>query len=176
MFNDGPLEPAATRLMLRELLERYYLFSFAAVELLMGTAAVESNFGQYRRQVIATAQGLRPLGTARGAWQVEPITERDCWQRFLQRRENWWMRIAIKEEWGIVGPAPGLMERNDRYCALIARIKYRLCPGALPAPNDIHGQAAYWKKWYNTPLGAGREEQYVAKYYRYCFDRRENKR
>jgi len=34
----------------------------------------------------------------------------------------------------------------------------------LPQAGDLAAMAAYWKKFYNTPLGAGKPEQFVAKW------------
>ena len=36
-----------------------------------------------------------------------------------------------------------------------------------PIPKDLEGQAGYWKKYYNTPRGAGTTKEYVDNYRKY---------
>jgi hypothetical protein len=49
---------------------------------------------------------------------------------------------------------------------IMARIKYLSCPGAIP--HGLTDQAAYWEKYYNTALGAGTIDEYLANYRKYC--------
>jgi hypothetical protein len=42
---------------------------------------------------------------------------------------------------------------------VFARLKYRLVPALIP--STIEGRAMYWKKWYNSELGAGTPEAYI---------------
>ena len=49
-----------------------------------------------------------------------------------------------------------------QYGAAICRLCYYRAPGALPDEGDPEGQARYWKRYYNTPLGAGTVEKYIA--------------
>jgi len=48
---------------------------------------------------------------------------------------------------------------------IFARLKYRLVPSAIPSTLD--GRAAYWKKWYNSELGAGTVEHYISAAHEY---------
>jgi hypothetical protein len=41
----------------------------------------------------------------------------------------------------------------------MCRVHYLRCPGTIPA--GLRAQAEYWKKYYNTPLGAGTVDGYV---------------
>lgn len=43
--------------------------------------------------------------------------------------------------------------RKPLFSGVFARIRLYLVPAAIP--NDINGQAAYWKKYYNSAAGAG---------------------
>jgi hypothetical protein len=112
-----------------------------AVELLLGTCAQESAFGTYIRQLGG--------GPALGVFQMERITFQDLQDRFGRKF------LIIQE-----------FEFNDliklRPSTIMARIKYYSCPGIIPV--TLIGQAAYWKRWYNTPLGAGKVEEYLANY------------
>lgn len=58
------------------------------------------------------------------------------------------------------------MDDNDMFGCVLARLHYMRCPGAVP--ESIEGQAAYWKKWYNTPSGKGTEMQFIENWNRYC--------
>jgi len=48
---------------------------------------------------------------------------------------------------------------------VFARLKYRLVPSAIPA--TLEGRANYWKKWYNSSLGAGTPEHYMSSAIKY---------
>jgi hypothetical protein len=49
----------------------------------------------------------------------------------------------------------------------MCRIKYLRAPDALPSENDIQAMANYWKKYYNTPLGAGTPKEFKEKWPKY---------
>lgn len=53
---------------------------------------------------------------------------------------------------------------------IFARLFYLLKPGSIP--SAIEGRAAYWKKYYNSSLGAGTVEHYIraANYYQNKID------
>lgn len=130
-------------------LDRLELYSVSAERLLLVTAEVESRCS-YLAQV---------RGPALGLWQVEPATHDDCWRWLGSRPE-----LADKVR-SLMAPGPTQhraqqMAWNLRYACAMARIKYRTIRAALPGPEDAAGHAAYWKQWYNTPLGAGRPETF----------------
>jgi hypothetical protein len=117
----------------------------------MGTAAVESSLIHYRQL---------GGGPALGLWQMEPETFHDCWGRFIAYRPE---IAAPLYALGFSGHEDDLAH-NPWIAAAFARIKYRRAPGALPAADDVEGQAAYWKAHYNSALGAGTVEKYVEAY------------
>lgn len=143
------------RLLIANTLTQANLYSTDATELLMGTAAQESHLGTYIRQL--------GNGPARGIFQCEPATERDIWDNFLKYRasvkESIWM-ITEHKGWG-----PWL-QWDLAYQILIARCHYLRKTGSIP--SDLAGQAGYWKKHYNTYLGAGTVDEYIANYEKYC--------
>ena len=53
---------------------------------------------------------------------------------------------------------------NDRPGIMFCRLHLLRCPGPIPA--SIEGQAAYWKQYYNTPLGKGRPEDFISAFLR----------
>lgn len=131
--------------LIGRVLKDYDLHSEAAVNLLMGTAAVESNFGTYLRQI---------RGPALSAFQIEPAT-------YLWLADKYWKQFPI-------GKSVEDLEWDLRLAILVARLKYLSIPEPLPQPNDLSGMARYWKKYYNTHLGAGTEAQFITAYKKYC--------
>jgi len=124
-------------------LKDYGLYSDAAVELLLGTAAVESQLGTYVAQIGGPALGL---------YQMEPATHDDIWDHFLEYRSG--LRLAIEYEFG-KAPLADRLVHDLRYATLMARIHYLRVKESLPASGDIDEQARYWKTYYNTVNGAG---------------------
>lgn len=55
------------------------------------------------------------------------------------------------------------MKTNDDYAAAMALVQYS-SKRASPVAGDVAGQAAIWKKNYNTYLGKGTEAQYIQKW------------
>lgn len=143
-----------------------------AENLIMGTAAHESHLGDFIKQVGG--------GPAMGIYQMEPATLNDCYENYL----DYSSRAALKakvDAYLAVSPAvassTGSGDQPDKasqlatnlaYATAMCRIRYYRAPAAMPSdPNDINALAAYWKQYYNTPLGAGTPEQFVADYQRY---------
>jgi hypothetical protein len=62
---------------------------------------------------------------------------------------------------------PKFMIHNLHFAAAMCRIHYYRVPEALPEAGDISRQAEYWKAHYNTPLGAGTEQEYLTNWYKY---------
>lgn len=147
-------------------------FSVTASELVFLTACVESNCGEYNIQLGG--------GPALGAFQIEPATLRDIWDRYLPRRPKLKHMMVgvvfgdnIKEIWNdeslkVIGDNIEFLTRNHiGFQVAIARVKYYMVPTALP--DWVYGDdptllAEYWKQYYNTPLGKGTVEKAVQKY------------
>lgn len=119
-----------------------------SMELLLGTAATESRLGLWLRQLGG--------GPALGLYQIEPETEWDVWNNYLTFRPE--LRKTVQ---GWSKGSEGELEYNHAYATAIARLCYRRAPAPLPAAGDREAQAAYWKKYYNTPLGKGTPEKYL---------------
>ena len=129
------------------------LFSDDAVNLLLGTAAVESLFGYYITQV---------GGPAKGIFQMEPATEKDIWENWLKYQGELSVRMRIR---GYTGPDPEKLLYDLQYQILMARFHYRRVRDAIPP--TLLGQAKYWKEHYNTYLGAGTICKYMEAYAKY---------
>jgi hypothetical protein len=133
------------------------LHSLAAVNLILGTVAKESDFGTYLRQLGG--------GPARGGIQMEPATERDIWDRYLVYRPH--LQKAVHRASGVSGPDESALELNLAYQIAMCRIHYLRVPEYFPDPNDVWGLARYWKRFYNTRRGAGTENEFVHAYRKY---------
>lgn len=133
------------------------LFSDSAVNLLLGTCAQESHLGKYVMQIGG--------GPAMGIYQMEPATYNDMW-RYLNTNKELSSNIKrfCKVNWN--EPVESLMS-NAFFATAMARVKYYTIPSPLPPANDLDALAAYWKKYYNTPLGGGTVEEFKNNYKRY---------
>lgn len=132
------------------------LYSEAAVDLLMGTAAVESNLGEYITQV---------GGPAKGIFQMEPSTHDDIVRHYLYYKPD--LVAKIKEATGVDKLDSRHLVGNMYYAAAFARIHYLRVPEKLPSAEDVVALASYWKQYYNTKYGKGTVEKFVDKYERY---------
>jgi len=137
-------------------------YSIQALVQLLGTAAVESDFGTYLWQ--------KGGGPARGPFQMEPSTARDVWERRFKKDEV--LRYTLANVYGILRFGgkyiTDLPIHNLAYAVIMARLKYILIPEPFPKDvTDVFAYAMYWKKYYNTVKGKGSVEKYVAKYGRY---------
>ena len=139
------------RELIEDVLREADLYSPSAVELLMLTCAVESNFGTYIKQI---------KGPALGVFQMEPTTHSDIWVNYLNHKAKY--RNAF-EGYGLKK-----LKEDLRYAILMARIHYLRYPTPLPEADDIEGLAEYWKRFYNTRLGKGTVKKAIQKYKEYC--------
>jgi hypothetical protein len=116
---------------------------------MLGIAAQESKL-RYLRQ--------RGGGPARGLFQCEPKTERDLWKWIRQRPD---VAAVIEQRCNLQDPDVVHLECNLSYQVLLCRVYLLRIPEALPAEQDVQGQARYWKKYYNTAQGKGTEAEYL---------------
>jgi len=156
------LDPRQLRdLVVRPALEHIGLWSLAAEQLVMGTAAQES-----RLTYLAQVGG----GPALGLWQVEPATHLDIWSNFLRFRKDLRRQVVALLAPGVpsmgaldlVGaPGPMALALNLSYAAAMCRVHYYRSKLPLPAEGDVAGMAQRWKESYNTALGAGKPEEFI---------------
>lgn len=139
--------------IIRPTLQHLQLWTKAAENLLLGTAAQESELGTYLHQL---------NGPALGIYQIEPATHDDIWQHYLDYRRPLAQRVLAlgnaREEQLIA---------NLNYATAIARLVYLRAPQALPAHNDLDGLAHYYKRYYNTPKGKATPQQFIENYQRW---------
>lgn len=142
-------------------------YADAVARLLMGTAAAESLL-IHRRQL---GFSMSRLDGAWGLWQTESAAVMDN-VRYLRRREDVAGRAAqflrvddARMAATLRTGEAGLMRQiydDDRLACLMARVHYLRVSSAVP--DDLRGQAGYWKRYYNTRLGKGTVGGYIEKY------------
>lgn len=147
------------RSLIERVLRKIDMHSESAVNLLLGTAAQESQFGTYLRQLNG--------GPAVGVFQMEPGTLLDIWQNYLAGRMDLFNMVLDFIGSGALPDDADELESNLAYAIVMARLHYRRVPERLPDADDIEGLARYWKKYYNTPKGAGTEAEFVRNYKKY---------
>jgi len=142
--------------------------------LLFGTAAQESSL-TWERQRTPRFEGK--VGGF-GKWQVEPGSVAASLAYLRQRpdvlaRATHWLFADPHAPlaWPDLIPMDALLwalrlDDNDKIGVLFARLHYFRVND--PIPDSLADQAAYWKRWYNTPAGSGTVGEYLANWDRYC--------
>ena len=135
-------------------------YSMAAVNLMMGTALVES-----RLNFIRQFGG----GPALGFCQVEPATMKDHFVNYLNhrmgRRDSIFRLVYGSKKIGDGEALPyefleEQLKVNLAFNLAMGRLVYWRKPSPLPDEDDSAGMAKYWKLYYNTPKGKGIESQF----------------
>ena len=125
----------------------------AAVRLMIGTVAVESNFTAIRQY---------GSGPARGLFQMEPATARDLFNTYMNRKP------ALNDfVLSLVIPHIDLAEQlsgNMYLATALARVRYLRVSEKLPDFEDTEGLARYWKRFYNTSEGRGTEKCFLERF------------
>ena len=132
--------------LIERTLKEYGLYSEAATNLLLGTAAQESSFGKYLRQL--------NNGPALSIFQIERPTFN-------------WLKDTFKKKFKLDDVEFEEIEWNLKKAIVFCRLRYFVVPHPLPDADDINALAAYWKKYYNTALGAGKIEEFISNYKKY---------
>ncbi|WP_438967004.1 hypothetical protein [Flavobacterium sp.] len=127
----------------------------SAINLLLGTCAVESDMGTYLRQ--------KGDGPALGIYQMEKNTHDDIWGNWIEFR---WQIFGRLKFYGFIKEYERL-GTDLMYSTIMARIHYYRIKESLPKKDDIEGMARYWKKYYNTKQGKGSVEDFLYKYNKY---------
>ncbi|MCB5464575.1 hypothetical protein [Vibrio lentus] len=139
--------------------------SVAAEQLILGTIAQESR-AKYLRQF--------NNGPARGLIQMEPATHKDIYMNYLFYRDDLANKMEqfltvdeinfgseLSRDEAIEYVADSSLVFNLAYQVAMCRVHYLRTPEALPGAYDLGSMAEYWKKYYNTELGAGTVEEFI---------------
>ena len=141
--------------IVRPTLQGIGLWSTAAEQLVLGTGLVESNLDAIEQQG----------GPAVSLWQIEEPTYDDCWVNYL-KAQPWSGRVKYYsiQNWSLKEYPDFVQLKGNLYLACaMCRVVYARKPAPLPQAGDLQGLAEYWKEWYNTPLGAGKPEDFIGR-------------
>ena len=118
-----------------------------ADDLLWETAAAETDLGDAIDNTWSTGVGL---------FQFDPVAFNDVKERTPKH-----IKDLIREHWGIDLDRATIndLRWSPLVSTIFARLKYRLIPEEIP--TTIEERAEYWKKYYNSQLGAGTVEHYI---------------
>lgn len=141
--------------IIRPVLQSLDLYSQAAENLLLGTAAQESRMGFYVRQI---------NGVALGIYQMEPDTYYSIKNDYLAYKPALSKKV---DAWSNGTDDVNQLVINHNYSTAMARLKYAWIKEPLPEASDIRGLAQYWKKYYNTPAGKGTIDEFISNYMDY---------
>ena len=139
--------------LIKETLIELKLYTPEALQLVLGTIAQESALGKYIEQI---------KGPAKGICQMEPATYDDIWDNYLFYKPS--LSDAILKLC-VTGDEAEEMTWNLKLSIAMCRVYY--LRDKEPIPHDLVGQAAYWKRVYNTSKGRGTIEQYINNYHKY---------
>lgn len=143
-------------LVIRPTLKKLGLHSEAAEQLVIGTIWQESR-GEYIKQLGG--------GPALGLAQMEPATHDDIWRNYLAYKRTLANNITELASMQCLGdgmmPDANELIGNLNYAVAMCRVHYLRVKAPLPKAGDVAGMAAYWKQYYNTPLGAGTAQEFV---------------
>ncbi len=124
-------------------------YSKESAFLLLCTAAIESNCGEYIKQI---------NGPALGIWQMEPATHNDIWDHSDAFNCNLFIDKMNSLQSSVLDGDDDLALLPMYACAM-ARLKYSMDPNPLPkltgvTSTDLNSFYNYYKRVYNTELGA----------------------
>ena len=123
--------------------------------LLLATAAIESDCGHYIKQI---------NGPALGIWQMESDTHDDIWENCdALKKQDFAYTIACFNS--CHNDEADLMITEPVYACAMARLKYSMDKAPLPDHKEIFEIYRYYKRIYNTPLGASTFEKFKAAWF-----------
>jgi len=141
------------------------MWSEAAENLVLGTAAQESHLGRW---LIQTNRGARTARRAKGIFQIENRTHNSIWNHYLAYRPELASKVRGYASQHNFDKSPQARHRelifNLYYSAAICRLKYWPKPYPLPNADDIYGLGMYWDKHYNCNPEHGTPENFLTNY------------
>lgn len=132
--------------LIESVLKDYDLYSESATNLLMGTAAQESRFGHFLKQL--------GKGPALGPFQIEPETYE-------------WLRRKYGKKYGFSAVPASRLQEDLRLSILVCRLRYLVVREPLPEAGNLQAMAKYWKRWYNTADGKGTVAEFISNWKRH---------
>lgn len=144
-------------LIIRPALKDLSLYSLEAEELLVFTCAVESNGGEFIKQLD---------GPALGIYQMEPATYNDVWQNFIAKKSSLVLMLGSNFN-AFSMPDEYRLIYDLRFATAMTRLHYERVPQPLPNKDDANALWNYYKTYYNTSYGAAQRLDSIKKYILY---------
>jgi hypothetical protein len=142
--------------IIRPALSKLSAYSRDAEELIVFTCAVESSGGEYIRQV---------KGPALGIYQCEPATYTDMWQNYIFHKTR--LTSILSLQFAVNGiPEAERLVYDLHYATAMCRIHYLRVKEKLPSGAEPEEMYAYYKNYYNTPLGKSTKGKSIDAYKR----------
>ncbi len=134
-----------------EVLYKLDAYTPDALALVMRTGYAESGY-----KVLKQYGG----GPALGFWQVEPTTAYDTVNNYVSYRPKY--EQALLELGCDFENLEFSLLSNIAIQVAFCRLKYMRDPNPIPPASNLSDQAKYWKRVYNTELGKGTVEHFIA--------------
>ena len=134
------------------------LASDNAIELLMLTAAAETECGRWLWQYVPGYDGI-PENLAYGLFQMEGPAYQDA------------TRVILRYKPSFIVPPRARLITDLKLAIWCARCYYLRFIEPIPHYGNIHELAKYWKRYWNTPKGKGTVEGAEQKYNLYATER-----
>lgn len=130
-----------------------------AVAMLLETCAAETHCGNYRDPT--------PNGAGRGVTQIDHGT----FDWLKDKYQNSAIAAKLDERFGIDirRVQHSELDYNPLLALIFARLRYWTVTECIPATRKL--RADYWKKYYNTELGKGTAQHYLAMALRHLGER-----
>lgn len=126
-------------------------YSLDAMYLMMATAMMESKLTHLKQL---------PEGPAIGLFQIEPATYFDVIRYLVEVNRYHGDKVLHYLNRGSFPADPLFLASDLALSVLIARYKYWMITEPIPSYKDTPGQAAYYKRYYNTAEGAASIESF----------------
>lgn len=147
------LKDYVVRPVLKELSE-FIPYTLSAENLVLGTGAQESRFWWLDQ----TTPGPGP---AYGIYQMERLSH-DSHRAWVMQHPKFHQFVQAFQIQHLDDCSE--MIGNLYYATIMCRVHYWRVPATLPPANDVAAMAKYWKKYYNTYLGKGTEQEFIDNY------------
>ena len=132
-----------------EVLYKLDAYTPDALALVMRTGMAESGYRHLRQM---------NDGPALGFWQVELATAEDTIDNYVRYRPKY---EKVLSDLGLGGDLEFSLLSNIGIQVAFCRLKYLRDREPIPCWTDLRDQAVYWKRVYNTELGAGTIKQFL---------------
>ena len=124
-------------------------------QMMLAICGQESHCGQYFKQL--------DNGSAQGPWQVEKLSYNDLRDNFIQYREG--LDNILAKMFTPLMQEP--LIQSPMYNCAIARLCLYRYDDPMPALNDKSGMWEFYKKRYNSYLGAATEDEWNRNWEKY---------